>query len=335
LAALAASERFTPVAVADLRAEARAESARLCPGIRTFASPEELFARCPVDVVCVATYPPTHLPIALQALELPLRGILVEKPLGETAAAGRAILERIRERQLPVAVPHGLLVAPHSREILARVRAGEIGRLRLVEIESARWDIINAGIHWLNFFVTLTDNEPLAFVIAQCDTTTRTYRDGMQVETLAVTYAQTRSGVRVVMQMGDEVAVGRAGKETLVRLVGTAGTIEFWGWESAYHLLNAQYPQGRAVAVASGTRSNHQRHLEALADQMDRGMAEYTIAESSLLALELCEGAYLAHKHRCAVTLPLAGFVPPPPSAWEPGTPYGGNGGGRDGRQRA
>src|SRR3712207_8225841 len=47
---------------------------------------------------------------------------------------------------------------------------------------SARWDIINAGIHWLNFFVTLTDNEPLDYVIAQCDTTTRTYRDGMQVE---------------------------------------------------------------------------------------------------------------------------------------------------------
>ena len=74
----------------------------------------------------------------------------------------------------------------------------------MVEIQCSGWDIINAGIHWLDFFVTLDAcPEPVSYVMAACDASTRTYRDGMQVETLAVTYAQTESGVRAVMQTGD------------------------------------------------------------------------------------------------------------------------------------
>jgi predicted dehydrogenase len=72
---------------------------------------------------------------------------LVEKPLGDTYAAGSAIVEQVKQRSLPLAVPHRLLVARHGREIIERVRAGEIGQLELVEIENNRWDIINAGIH--------------------------------------------------------------------------------------------------------------------------------------------------------------------------------------------
>src|SRR5438552_15138442 len=78
MAALTASERFELVAVADLRADARQDIARLYPTIRTFPSHHELFAQCPVDVVCVSTYPSSHQQVALDALALPLQGILVE-----------------------------------------------------------------------------------------------------------------------------------------------------------------------------------------------------------------------------------------------------------------
>ena len=332
LAALQASERFEAVAVADLRADVREDLARRFPGIRTFSSHHEMLAECPVDVVCVSTYPPSHREVALDALKLPLKGILVEKPLADTAADGAEILRRIQAQRLPIAVPHGLLVARHGEEIIERVQNGEIGKLGLVEIECDKWDILNAGIHWLDFFVTLTGNEPLELVLAQCDTRTRTYRDGLQVETLAVTYAQTHSGVRVVMQTGDYVKIPREGKGFLFRLIGDAGMIEFWGWESTYRLLNAQYPAGLLVQVPPHPQSGHQRHLERLAAQMDTGTPDYTIAEGSLMALELCEGAYLSSRYHCAVSLPLEDFVPPPPTGWEPGKPYSGHGGGRDGR---
>jgi Oxidoreductase family, NAD-binding Rossmann fold len=61
------------------------------------------------------------------------------------------------------------------------------------------------------------------------------------------------------------------------------------------------------------------------------GQADYELPELSLAALEICEAAYVSNRHRCAVRLPLAGFVAPPQVSWDPGAPYRGKGG-RDGR---
>lgn len=334
LKALVASPRFKPIGVADISAEARRKIAETFPDLRTFASHSEMFEECPADVVCVSTYAPSHLPITLDALKRPLTGLLVEKPLADTAASGQRLLDAIKESGLPVVVPHGLLVAPHVMEIIGRVHNGEIGDLQLVEIQCRRWDILNAGIHWLNFFVVLTKCEPADYVIAACDTSTRTYRDGLQVETLAVTYAQTRSGVRVVMNTGDDVMISHPDADTLFRLMGSRGTIEFYGWANKYRVLNAEYPDGETFTPKRDDRVNHhQRHLESLAAQMDSGRRDYAVAESSLQALELCEAAYLSHRHRCMVKMPLSDFTPPPADDWDPGRPYSGSGGGRDGRK--
>lgn len=331
--ALVQSERFELVAAADINPDVCRHLQVEYAGIRTFAGHEELFRNCPTDVVCVSTWAPSHEEIALAALELPLKGILVEKPLGHTAASGRRILQAVKAGRLPMAVPHGLLAKKTPLEIIARVRAGEIGQLKLVEIQCARWDIINAGIHWLNFFVNLTGDEDIDYVMAACESSTRTYRDGMQVETTAVTYAETRSGVRVVMNTGDDVNVSREGKGTLFRIVGTAGCVEFWGWENGYLLLNEQLPAGRLVEPDEFEVTGHRRHLENMAAMIDSGEVDYSIAETSLKALEMCEAAYLSSRHRCKVDFPLESFQPPAESDWDPGMPYSGTGGGRDGRK--
>jgi predicted dehydrogenase len=333
MAALAASDRFELVAMSDISSTACQKATNRYPGIQTFANHRQMLDSAPTDVVCVATWPPSHLEVTQDVLMLPLHGILVEKPLADTAASGRQVLEMVQARRLPMAVPHGLLVADHSRRVLELVRGGAIGDLKLVEIQCSGWDIINAGIHWLDFFVTLTQQEPIAYVMAACDVGTRTYRDGMQVETLAVTYAQTQSGVRVVMQTGDYVQSSEPRKNTLFRLVGTAGTVDFYGWEPRYRLLNADYPHGELVEVDPSPRTGHQRHLEKLAEQMDTGTPDYSVAEGSLLALEICEAAYLSCRNGgVPVSLPMAEFVVPSKVDWEPGLPYSGQGGGRNGR---
>jgi predicted dehydrogenase len=333
LQALTASKRFRPTAVADLSEDALERIRQKYPDLATYSSPQQMFQRSPSDVICIATYAPSHLPLTLEALQLPIRGLVVEKPLADTAAAGRKLLDAIKARQLPVAVPHGLLVSPHGSEIIRRVRNGEIGALRLVEIRNTGWDLLNAGIHWLNFFVALTGNDPVEWVMGAFDTSTRTYRDGMQVETLGVTYAVTRSGIRVVLNSGDELETGVEGRGCVFHIVGTRGTIEFWGWENAYRLLNPEHPDGRLIVAESDGRGNHQRHFEALAEQIDGEAPDYALADSSLIALEIVEGSYLSHRHRCVVRPPLTGFVPPRQSEWDLGRPYSGSGGGRDGKQ--
>jgi predicted dehydrogenase len=275
------------------------------------------------------------LAITEYALAQGLRGIVVEKPLGDTHRAGAAIMELVRRHRVPMVVPHGLLVADHGRAMLDLVAAGAIGTLKLIEIECAGWDIINAGIHWLNFALSLLADDHATSVLAQCDTSTRTYRDGMQVETEAVTYVTMASGVRVVMHTGDFIPVAEPNESFLFRLVGSEGLLEFFGWKSRYRLMNRDYPKGQIFEVLVGAKSNHQRYLEMLADQMDGGNIDLAWGKRSLAALELCESAYLSSRIGGTVKLPLATFAPPAATGWEAGRPYAGSGGGRDGRRLA
>ncbi len=328
LNALRQSPLFELVAAADLRPEVCDTLRQNYPGLRTFENHHALFDACPVDVVCVSTFPPSHEEVTLDALQtLPLRGILVEKPLGHTAASGRRLLDAIKARNLPMVVPHNLLALATPLAIIERVRSGDIGDLKLMEIQCAKWDIINAGIHWLNFFVTVTQNEPIAHVLAAVDKTTRTYRDGMQVETVAVTSAQTRSGIRVVMHTGDDIQTNIPGKEIAFRLVGTKGVMEFYAWEKGYW-FNTEW-----IVPPDFLISGHRRHLENLAAMIEAGTTDYTIPDSSLLALEIVEAAYLSARHGCRVNFPLDEFVAPMPNDWQPGEPYSGTSGGRDGRK--
>ncbi len=55
---------------------------------------------------------------------------------------------------------------------MQRVYGGEIGAIKLIEIQCTGWDIINAGIHWLDFVVMLLKNEPFELVMGACDSST-------------------------------------------------------------------------------------------------------------------------------------------------------------------
>ncbi len=176
----------------DVRDEARERVRQRTGGaVPTFASAEELLDARPADVVCVSTYAPSHLElIRLAVASGSVRGMLVEKPLGDTTAAGAEILQLLRAHDLPMVVPHGLLARSAALEARARVRAGNIGDLLLVEMERTGWDIINAGIHWLQYFLALVEPAPVEVVLAAADCSTRTFQDGMRVETEALTMAR-------------------------------------------------------------------------------------------------------------------------------------------------
>ena len=334
IAALAGSPRFDVVAIADSSPAALRRIAAEHPGVALFASPQEMFTASRLDVACVSTYAPTHLPITVAALEHGVRGLLVEKPLGATTAEGRAVLDRAAARRVPLVVPHGLMAMSAPLEIVERIRGGDLGELRFVEIECTGWDIINAGIHWLQFFVAVTEEDPAQTVLTACDTSTRTFRDGMQVETEAVTLVRTAAGVRLFMNTGDDIPLARGGTPCLMRFIGSDGVLEYGAWESGYTTRIAGRPP-ETVEVEPFEVSGHRRHLEHLADLMDGGRTDDRIPAMSLRALELVEAAYLSHRRRATVRLPRR--EPPDASGmstseWIPGTPHTGSGGGRDGR---
>jgi predicted dehydrogenase len=331
--ALQSSGRYELVGVADVSEAARDRAVHEGVEAAMFAGATTLLEVGRPEVICVSTFAPSHPEIVELALEAGVRGVLLEKPIAPDWTTGRRTLDHLERQQVPVVVPHGLLVRPASMEVLRHLAAGDIGDLEVIEIECHGWDLINAGVHWLDFALAATQADEVERVFAACDVSTRTYRDGIEVETEAITYAVTRSGVRLVMQTGDDVRPAREGKELVYRLYGSRGSLEFWGWEDRYRCRAGDPGRSPAITTTRPLETTaHQVYLEMLADMMIKGEPQYELAELSLRALEICSAAYLSNHHRCVVTLPLLSFVPPASEEWGPGTPYRGYGG-RDGRR--
>ena len=85
------------------------------------------------QVVHVLTPPALHAAIALQALDMGC-GVLVEKPMADTAAECRAMIAKAQEKGLILGVNHSDLLDPVVARALEAVRAGRIGDLVSVDI---------------------------------------------------------------------------------------------------------------------------------------------------------------------------------------------------------
>ena len=245
-------------------------------------------------------------------------------------------MDSIKSRGLPVQVPHGHAIKPAAAEALDRVWNGDIGVLRTVEIQCDNWDIISAGIHWLHYFATLIHNEPVDWVMCATESSTRTYRDGMQVGTTEVTYIQTKKGERCIMHTGDETLVHSDFESLSYRIVGSDGIVE-WGLGGPHG--DSYFIQGRRHPTRERITPGYQRskleYLEALARQIADDQPDYGNIEASLYALQLVCGAYLSSRYQQKICIPWNAEEVARLERDEPfwaGIPYEGRGGGRDGK---
>src|SRR5262249_15553307 len=85
-----------------------------------------------VDVAHVLAPPSLHESLALDLVE---RGVAVflEKPLALSAAGARALTEAAARRGVALGVNHNFVFQPAFAELVARVCAGEIGRVEHVQ----------------------------------------------------------------------------------------------------------------------------------------------------------------------------------------------------------
>ena len=111
----------------------RAESSARRFGVaRAVASIEELSPE-DVDVAHVLVPPPLHEPVCRRLLERGV-GVFVEKPLALASADARALGALAAERGLPLGVNHNAVHHPSFADILARARAGQIGRVEHLRV---------------------------------------------------------------------------------------------------------------------------------------------------------------------------------------------------------
>lgn len=124
-------------AVVDRAPERRALAASLSPGIRTFATIDELAAAMAIDFVDICTPPALHSGPMLDAIA---RGwhVLCEKPFLLDPVILGVVRRRAAERGVAVLPVHNWKYAPIIRHATEALLAGAIGPLRRVEIETCR-----------------------------------------------------------------------------------------------------------------------------------------------------------------------------------------------------
>lgn len=132
LAALDALPEVEVVAICDPaldRARALARTAGVEHALSSIAELQDVG----VQVAHVLVPPHLHEPVARELLEAGI-GVFVEKPLALSAEGARALGALAASRGLPLGVNHNAIVEPGYRQLVRRVRAGEVGRVDHVQL---------------------------------------------------------------------------------------------------------------------------------------------------------------------------------------------------------
>ena len=298
--ALQRSTVYHPPTACDVSPETRRKTSDRFPTLQLFDDLHEMLAASPADVVCIATPAPTHEAIARTVIESGVRGLLLEKPLACSSNLAANLLNDIRCADLPLVVPHGMLVLPAPQEVKQRLHDGSIGRLEMVEVQNAV-DLLNAGIHWLVYLIDCLENDKVETIEADFDVHGHVINDGVQVESRGTTCIDMRSGIRILLESGNmtrptsDVLPDAHQRGALFRLTGSKGRIELSAWAGSYwiqcndsagELVERPMPLGLTY---------HQLFLEQLADNIIAGTTDYYSAELSLASLRVIGDAYGQH----------------------------------------
>jgi predicted dehydrogenase len=127
-----ASEDWHLVAVCDLDVDRARTVVGRAGDVECVASLDEVLAREDIDAVAIATPARTHQGIALAALEAG-KHVLVEKPLADTLASGRAIVDTATERGLVLMADHTYCYTPAVAKIRELVEDGALGEILFVD----------------------------------------------------------------------------------------------------------------------------------------------------------------------------------------------------------
>jgi len=166
---------FEIVGVADRRPENRGRLAAELGGVAQFDSFEKAMAATQPDAVCIATYPDTHAPYALQALNAGCH-VFVEKPLAFTVEEAQAVASLALAKNLKVVVGYILRVHPAWQKFIEIARTlGKplVMRMNLNQQSSAEgWQghkhlmesmspIVDCGVHYVDVMCQMTGANPL------------------------------------------------------------------------------------------------------------------------------------------------------------------------------
>ena len=157
------------ISLCDLDPERRALCSRLYPHIATTADFNELLADPRIDALVIATPVHSHFDLAFAALRVG-KHVLVEKPIAQTSAEVRRLIDEAYRRRRVLMVDHTFLYTPaiqKIRELIAERALGDIyyydsirSSLGLFQSDvNVIWDL---AVHDVSIVQYILDEEPVA-----------------------------------------------------------------------------------------------------------------------------------------------------------------------------
>ncbi|MBL8833917.1 MAG: Gfo/Idh/MocA family oxidoreductase [Rhodospirillales bacterium] len=151
--------RFTLVACIETDAHVRADFAARWALESAYVSLDEAFANGAVyDVASVCVPTAAHVATLDRLLDMPVRAVFAEKPLGGDPAAARRIVERFRRAGKPLAVAYLRRWDPAMMALRAEIAEGRWGAWRGGAAFYGR-GVVNNGSHAIDLLRFLTGEE--------------------------------------------------------------------------------------------------------------------------------------------------------------------------------
>jgi len=150
----------------DLRAERLAHMKRLYPHLDTTLDYKDILARDDIEAVVIATPPPTHHDIAIQALEAG-KHLFVEKPLGISTAQCEDMVATAKKHKRKLMTGHTFVYTAAVNKIKELIQAGELGDILYISTTRVNlgifqedinvvWDLAPHDVSILNYILDST-----------------------------------------------------------------------------------------------------------------------------------------------------------------------------------
>jgi len=295
------------VAVADLRQEAMEHLARQLSTAppHFYTDAVEMMAKENLDLVCIATTAPAHMPLAQAAIQAGIPRIIVEKPVGTQIAEVRSVIGACTERGIRLTVDHNRRWWSDYALIKAWIQQGEIGPLRQVYVPFGHGGFANIGVHYFDLVRYLTESEA-AWVIGflEEDSPEATKRGSEFYDPGGYGLIGLANGVRFFIDLSGDLKY----REQCLILKCERGRIEVdekaRQWTVVSHASNQVL---RQVHPFRGSTEIPVSFAKAAAETLSESSLSST-GEDGLAALEMAMGMHLSHQRgHQAVKLPLEG----------------------------
>lgn len=150
------------------------------PDTSFYDDAEKLFkAEQALDLVCIATNTPSHLPLARMAIDAGFKRLMIEKPMSTSVKAAKEFSAYAAEKGAVFAVNHGRRWSLDYAAIKRYIASSSMGSIRQMTVTFGSGGLGMVGVHFIDLVRYLIGSE-IAWAVGHLDEATEPNRRGAE-----------------------------------------------------------------------------------------------------------------------------------------------------------